>query len=280
MPRKALACGALIVALALIAHTAEEIPQPPKLSRTTLEAGTANRLLYNQNPSGLVGDLAAITASRALQSDADGLPVASSVTTTELGFVSGVTSAIQTQIDGLGDHGGLSGLTDDDHTQYTLADGTRAFTGDQSMGSNRLTNLGIPLADGDAISRQFGFQANSVAFTVGDDAVVRIDNAAPGMVLVVYTPATSNDNQKFGILGTQGNNLSLTLAGGVSWEHLTPSDTPPSGTSASDGNLAFQMAVSSSSTWWVENRLGGSRTFRLIFVSSTYVTATITATAL
>lgn len=27
------------------------------------------------------------------------------------------------------DHGGIGGLTDDDHTQYTLADGTRAFTG-------------------------------------------------------------------------------------------------------------------------------------------------------
>ena len=27
------------------------------------------------------------------------------------------------------DHGGLTGLGDDDHTQYTLADGTRAFTG-------------------------------------------------------------------------------------------------------------------------------------------------------
>ena len=27
------------------------------------------------------------------------------------------------------DHGALTGLTDDDHTQYTLADGTRAFTG-------------------------------------------------------------------------------------------------------------------------------------------------------
>ena len=44
------------------------------------------------------------------------------------------------------DHGGLGGLLDDDHTQYTLADGTRAFTGDQSMGTNQLTNLGDPTA--------------------------------------------------------------------------------------------------------------------------------------
>jgi uncharacterized protein (DUF2252 family) len=52
------------------------------------------------------------------------------------------------------DHGTLTGLADDDHTQYTLADGTRAFTGDQSMGSNRLTNVGAPTADTDAARLQ------------------------------------------------------------------------------------------------------------------------------
>ncbi len=52
------------------------------------------------------------------------------------------------------DHGNLSGLSDDDHTQYILADGTRAFTGDQSMGSNKLTNLGAPTADTDAARLQ------------------------------------------------------------------------------------------------------------------------------
>lgn len=43
--------------------------------------------------------LAATTASRALVSDASGFVSAASVTSTELGYVSGVTSAIQTQID-------------------------------------------------------------------------------------------------------------------------------------------------------------------------------------
>jgi hypothetical protein len=44
------------------------------------------------------------------------------------------------------DHGATTGRSDDDHTQYTLANGTRAFTGVQSMGSNRLT--GVSNADG------------------------------------------------------------------------------------------------------------------------------------
>lgn len=43
--------------------------------------------------------LAALTASRATETDASGFITASSVTSTELGYVSGVTSAIQTQLD-------------------------------------------------------------------------------------------------------------------------------------------------------------------------------------
>lgn len=39
------------------------------------------------------------------------------------------------------DHGGLTGLGDDDHTQYLLVDGTRAMTGALAMGSNKITGV-------------------------------------------------------------------------------------------------------------------------------------------
>jgi hypothetical protein len=43
---------------------------------------------------------------------------------------------------GVTDHGALTGLGDAaDHTWATLVDGTRAFTGDQSMGNNNLTSI-------------------------------------------------------------------------------------------------------------------------------------------
>lgn len=64
-------------------------------------SGTAlnnNRIM--QSSGGAIVESAAITASRALASDANGIPVAATTTTTELNYVSGVTSAIQTQIDG------------------------------------------------------------------------------------------------------------------------------------------------------------------------------------
>ena len=35
------------------------------------------------------------------------------------------------------DHGTIGGLSDDDHTQYSLADGTRAFTGNVTIGANQ-----------------------------------------------------------------------------------------------------------------------------------------------
>jgi len=72
------------------------------VSRGGTNSGTAlnnNRVM--QSAAGAIAEAAAITAARALISDANGIPVHSAVTSTELGYVSGVTSAIQTQINTL-----------------------------------------------------------------------------------------------------------------------------------------------------------------------------------
>jgi len=55
-----------------------------------------NRVM--QSSGGNIVEAAAITANRALISDANGIPTQSATTDTELGYVSGVTSAIQTQL--------------------------------------------------------------------------------------------------------------------------------------------------------------------------------------
>lgn len=64
----------------------------------TVNSGTANQLAYYASSTNAVSGLTAITASKALASDTNGLPVAATTTTTELNYVSGVTSAIQTQL--------------------------------------------------------------------------------------------------------------------------------------------------------------------------------------
>lgn len=43
---------------------------------------------------------------------------------------------------GVTDHGALTGLSDDDHTQYLLVNGTRAMTGDLDMGGQDVSNVG------------------------------------------------------------------------------------------------------------------------------------------
>lgn len=54
------------------------------------------------------------------------------------------------------DHNSLANLTTGDpHTQYTLASGTRAFSGNQSMGGFLLTNVGSPSASTDAATKGY-----------------------------------------------------------------------------------------------------------------------------
>jgi hypothetical protein len=64
----------------------------------TVNSGTANQLAYYASSTNAVSGLTAITGNKALASNASGLPVASTTSDTELGYVAGVTSAIQTQL--------------------------------------------------------------------------------------------------------------------------------------------------------------------------------------
>ena len=75
-----------------------DISATAAITRSKLASGNAYRLVINDS-TGVMGDASAITASRALASDANGIPVASATTATELGYVAGLTSAVQTQID-------------------------------------------------------------------------------------------------------------------------------------------------------------------------------------
>lgn len=63
-----------------------------------------NRLMVSK--TGSIVEAAVIGASKALVSDADGLPIASAVSSTELGHLSGVTSALQTQLNGKASNSG------------------------------------------------------------------------------------------------------------------------------------------------------------------------------
>lgn len=74
-----------------------DISASAAIVRTKLAAGTAYRLIVN-NSSGIISELSALTAAKVLVSDANGQPIAANPSTTEINFVAGVTSAIQTQL--------------------------------------------------------------------------------------------------------------------------------------------------------------------------------------
>ena len=46
-----------------------------------------------------------------------------------------------TKLGGITDHGTLTGLSDDDHTQYLLIDGSRAMSGSLNMNLNEILNF-------------------------------------------------------------------------------------------------------------------------------------------
>jgi hypothetical protein len=149
--------------------------------------------------------------NRALTVDANGELTSSTVTSTELGQLSGVTGPIQTQLTNNGtaitDHindatdahdasaisnvpsgnlaatdvqGALNELQTDINSRALDADvikkdGSVAFTADQSMGGNQLTNVGAPSASNDAATKSY---VDSVAEGLKPKAAARVATTA------------------------------------------------------------------------------------------------------
>jgi dihydroxyacetone kinase DhaKLM complex PTS-EIIA-like component DhaM len=66
------------------------------------------------------------------------------------------------------DHGNLSGLSDDDHTQYLLTNGTRSMTGSLNIGGFNITNVGT--VDGYNLETQFQTITNHITNTANPHA--------------------------------------------------------------------------------------------------------------
>jgi hypothetical protein len=127
-----------------------------------------NRIMLSS--AGSIIESAAITASRALVSDASGIPIASATTSTELGYVSGVTSAIQTQFSGKQDT--ITGAA----TTITSANLTvsRAVVSDATgkivVSTVTSTEVGYLSGVTSAIQTQINSKQNSLGFTPEDVA--------------------------------------------------------------------------------------------------------------
>ena len=79
------------------------------------------------------------------------------------------------------DHGLLDGLTDDDHTQYILEDGSRAFSGDISHGGNDITSVGFLVSTG--VTGAHSEVSSGVPFLLSDGNISLV-TASNGQVTI------------------------------------------------------------------------------------------------
>jgi hypothetical protein len=169
------------------------------------KGGTNSSTALNNNrimrsTTGAIVEAAAITAARALISDADGIPTHSSVTSTELGYVSGVTSSIQTQLNDLGQVSKVAGETLSTNDYVYISSGTgndssrtagRVYKVDPNF-ENRVDGLGFIVAGGNAgdsvvvkfSGKMSGFSSLSAGF------IYYASTVTPG--LITTTPPSAN----------------------------------------------------------------------------------------
>lgn len=98
-----------------------------------------------------------VTASRVLVSDSSGKLSASSITSTELGYLDGVTSNVQTQLNG-------KAASSHSHSYLPLSGGT--ITGDLTVNSSLTCNYRITVAG----TKYPHFYASDATCTIGKDA--------------------------------------------------------------------------------------------------------------
>src|SRR5260221_8179557 len=200
----------------------------------TVLPGPANSLAYYPASTNTVDDLPAIAPSRALQSDVNGLPVAASVTATELGYLSGVTSALQSQ---LNLKAPLSSPT------FT---GTVTMPSPFTLGTTSVTSTGTELNYVVGLTSSIQTQLNAKA---SDSLVVHL--AGTETITGAKTVAYASWLQSIASSGAQVLNKSTNSSNTASSDALILTEV--GGTSAGDASFSSIVASGNSWPWGLDN---------------------------
>lgn len=138
--------------------------------------------------------------------------------TTANPIVVGTTALSFTALSGGGvtDHGALTGLSDDDHAIYTKADGTRAFSGNQSLGNNSLTSVKA-IGFNSEIAHATPGATETIDFTAGPLHSITLDTAT---VAITLTPPSAPGHFQLNIFQDATGNRKATWAassGSIVW---------------------------------------------------------------
>ncbi|KKK80555.1 hypothetical protein LCGC14_2822320, partial [marine sediment metagenome] len=111
---------------------------------------------------------------------------------------------------GVTDHGNLAGLTDDDHTQYLLADGTRALSGNWDMGAFNVS-IDSPTFFVDSNNDRVGIGniVPAVSLEVGDatgEEIIRASSGGNGNAILSANSFFSTGNPLTQYIVAGGNN--------------------------------------------------------------------------
>lgn len=149
-------------------------------------------------------------------------------------------------------HGNLSGLTNDDHTQYILTDGTRAFTGAVTIGAD-----------------EAGFDFKAWATSAGE--YMEWDASASELILAGTSKAEFSGNFDIGLTGDtdliQGESGQVTINGNLITDLITievfnQSGEPTTGDIPA-GNMAFWTDTDDSKCYLCYNHSGTVKTAEL-----------------
>ncbi len=193
--------------------TTLNIPTPTGTG--TVNTGAANTLAYYPSSGTTVDDLPAITANRVLLSDASGLPIASSVTNTTLGFLD-ATSSVQTQLN---------------------AKGAGTVTSVSATGNNGISISGSPIT-------------SSGTITLGLGAITPTSVNASGTVLGSNLSGTNTGDQTT-IIGNAGTATALQTARtiGTLTGDATSSGSTFNGTANNTNAITLATVNSNVGTW-------------------------------
>ena len=185
-------------------------------------------------------NLGSLTASRALVSDASNNLVSSAVTSTELGYLSGVTSAVQTQLNSEASARAAEDLT------FFKKDGSRAMTGAMNMASYSLSNVGdVSFVGGQKVY----YQQKSANYTLlASDYCIGISSLASSVTITLPSAATVGAGKVFIIKDQTG------LASGSTYVRIAASGSETvDGSAYYDINAAYESAfvVSNGTNWFL-----------------------------